>query len=398
MKRRLPFAGFPLLVRTVWVVFAVAIGTNLAGYYSGASPIAGYIILSGIAFFAVVQRGQFDRFLTIDLACWVFFIGTPIVLMALSERSFSRGVWTSEISLLLIFLTSSLVARDRELREFAGRAAVCVVIVATAADLYELFVEANVWSIAPGRSAGFYTNPNVSSACLVGYAALFLITRAGDLDWRDYAVMGLVFLGVASTFSRSGVLLMFLVFGVCYYMRMRTIAVSFLYAVLLFVILITIFLVYILPTVGLSDDAEHRLTSLLGGTAKADFEEERAGIARYAWGLFLQNPLTGVGVRSSLMMESGHGPHNTYISLAMDMGVFSLIAFVVLLGRMLWRGWRRTALESRHAAFAVPLFVWLFFYSFFTHDVLYDSHGIMLIAFAVSWPEADATNRRGLRA
>ncbi len=50
-----------------------------------------------------------------------------------------------------------------------GARCLCNCDIGVALNLYELFVQNNIWSVAPGRSAGFYINPNVSGEALVGY-------------------------------------------------------------------------------------------------------------------------------------------------------------------------------------------------------------------------------------
>ena len=126
--------------------------------------------------------------------------------MLLSDRSFDRAIYTSHIFVLLVFVVASVLALQADLDRTLAVAAFVIVAVGAALNLYELFVQNNVWSIAPGRSAGFYGNPNLSSEALLGYGLIFLTARAGKLRIVDLILMALVVVGVFATFSRAGIL------------------------------------------------------------------------------------------------------------------------------------------------------------------------------------------------
>lgn len=382
------------LVSVAWLVYLVLVGTNLAGYYSEEVGYAGMVIAGGWVFFAVALREHIARLANMDVLAWLAFLTLPLVLMGLAAETFPRGDWTTHLVVVLVFVTALLVASAPELRPFSGLASASVVLVLAGANLYELLVAPNTWSIAPGRSAGFMVNPNLSAANLVGYSSLYMMSRRGPMDWRDGLIMTAAFLGVASAFSRSGVLLLAVVFLICYLLRARTVGISFLVGTAFFSVLAFGFVSGVLPSVSLSEDAEQRLVSILGGTVGQDFDDERGSILRYAWSLFLGNFWTGVGVRSSLGMESGYGPHNMYVGLAMDVGVLGLLAYSLLLARLAWGGRSSQRLENWAAASAWPLFAWLAIYSVFSHDLLYDPSVVILIAFAIARPVTVLASQR----
>lgn len=47
-------------------------------------------------------------------------------------------------------------------------------------------VENNLWSTAPGRSAGFYINPNISGGALIGYGLMFFSGSSNKLKTLIY--------------------------------------------------------------------------------------------------------------------------------------------------------------------------------------------------------------------
>ena len=92
----------------------------------------------------------------------------PIVLMLLSDRSFERGFYTSCLAAASVFVVASVLARRPDFERTTAWAAFAIVVFGTTLNLYELVVENNLWSNAPGRSAGFYVNPNISGEALLG--------------------------------------------------------------------------------------------------------------------------------------------------------------------------------------------------------------------------------------
>ncbi len=378
-----------------WLFFIITMGTNLAGYYSETVAFQGSIAVVGLAFLGYALWPNRHRALSPDSIAWVAFLAMPLVFMIFSENTFARGAWTSQIIVIMIYLAAAFVASAPNLRSFAGLAAGLVVIVLSATNLFEFLVVPNTWSISTGRAAGFLVNPNVSAATLVGYAALFLMSRKGPIDSADLLVVGLLFPAVASTFSRSGFLLLVLVVGVCYFLRVGKIVESIVVASAVLVLSSVIFFGLLLPKIELSSDAEVRLLSIFSGSIGQDFKLERAGVARDAWALFFNNFWTGVGVRSSLQMESGWGPHNMFAGLAMDFGIIGLLAYIPLLMRMAWRAAYPQPGEAEYSVVAAPVVLWLVVYGLFTHDLAYEPSAMILIAFAVCYPGSSATELDG---
>ena len=77
------------LLAFAWLVI---IGTNVAEYYSEATPYHGAVILAGAAYFLFVFRGELLRLVFFnDYLLVLAILVVPILLMLLSDRSFERG-------------------------------------------------------------------------------------------------------------------------------------------------------------------------------------------------------------------------------------------------------------------------------------------------------------------
>ena len=212
--------------------------------------------------------------------------------MLLSDRSFERGAYTSQITVALVFVVASVLALRAELNRTLAIAAFVIVAVGTALNLYELFVENNVWSIAPGRSAGFYVNPNISSEALLGYGLAFLTARFTKLRIVDLMLMSLVIVGVFATFSRAGILASLVLLTAAALMRVQRkhiprivvggVAIS---------LLAFAFASYVVRNLDLSEDATLRIFSLIEMGGVGDFREDR-GLTALAWlEIAMENPL-----------------------------------------------------------------------------------------------------------
>ena len=188
-------------------VWLVIIGSDVAQYYSQEAAYHGAVILAGAAYFLFVFHRQLLRLVFFkDYLLVLSMLVLPFLLMLLSDRSFERGAYTSQIAIVLVFVVASVLALRADLDRTLAIAAFVIVAVGAALNLYELFIENNVWSIAPGRSAGFYVNPNFSSQALLGYGLAFLTARPAKLRVADLILIALVVVGVFATFSRAGIL------------------------------------------------------------------------------------------------------------------------------------------------------------------------------------------------
>jgi O-antigen ligase len=359
----------------------VVIGSNWAQYYSKEAAYQAVVILAGAAYFAFIFQREFLRLVFFkDYLLVLSMLVIPFLLMLLSDRSFDRGAYTSQIAVALVFVVASVLALRADLDRTLAIAAFVIVTVGAALNVYELIIENNIWSIAPGRSAGFYVNPNISSEALIGYGLVFLTGRVGKLRIVDLTVIVLVVLGVLTTFSRAGILASFVLLTAAALMRvrreyvMRTVV-----SVMVISLLGFAFTSYVIRNLDLSKDATIRIQSLLTEGGVGDYEEVRGVAAAAALDLIDEDPVFGAGVQT--IYEMPEGPHNMFLAMMVDYGIFGLIIYLVVIIRLILTARR----ADREVSGMIWLFVaWLLIFSFASHNLLGTPAEIPLMGFALA--------------
>jgi len=362
-------------------VWLVIIGTNVAGYYSEATPYQGAVILAGAAYFLLVFRGQLLRLAFFgDYLLALGILVAPILLMVLSDRSFDRGAYTSQVAVALTFVVASVLGSRAELDRTWALAAFAIVAVGTTLNLYELFVQNNVWSVAPGRSAGFYVNPNISSEALVGYGLVFLLARSDKFDVADMALICLVLVGAFATFSRAGILAGLLLFASATLLRTkRKHLPRVIFGGVGVALLGFAFASFVVRNLDLSEDATVRVLSLIESGGVGDYEEERGLTALNSLELAMESPVTGAGVGA--IAEMPEGPHNMFLAMMVEYGFVGLFVYLLMIVRLVHiaRG------ADWHSSGMILFFVaWLVIFSFTSHNLLGNAETIPLMGFALA--------------
>ena len=360
----------------------VAIGSNGAEHHSQEFPYQGAVILAGAAYFVFVFRREllglvFFKDYLLVLSMFVL----PLLLMLLSDRSFERAAYTSQISVLLVFVVASVLAVQADLDRTLAIAAFVIVAVGAVLNLYELLVSNNTWSIAPGRSGGFYVNPNLSSEALLGYGLAFLTARTvKKLSVVDMILVALVVVGVFATFSRAGILASLVLLTAAVLMRvqreyvMRTVVGA--VAILLFAFA---FFSYVVRNLDLSKDATVRIVSLLDAGGVGDSDQARGKAKDNALEVIDEYPVFGAGVHT--IYEMGEGPHNMFLAVMVDYGIGGLIVYLLVIIRLILIARR----ADRDLSGLVWLFgAWLVIFSFASHNLLGNSATIPLMGFALA--------------
>ena len=362
-------------------VWLVIIGTNVAGYYSEAEPYQGAAILAGVAYFLFVFRQQLLRLVFYsDYLLVAAILVVPVLMMLLSDRSFERGAYTSQIAVASTFVVASVLGSRSELNRTFAIAAFAIVACSAALNLYELFVQNNVWSVAPGRSAGFYVNPNISAEALVGYGLIFLLARSAKLGVPDLVLMVLVFTGVFATFSRAGILASLILLPAATLMRaerqhmLRIVLGGVVVSLLAFA-----FGAFVVRNLDLSEDATMRVLSLIESGGVGDYEEDRGLAAMTSLELAMENPLTGAGVGAISRMTEG--PHNMFLAMMVEYGLVGLLVYLVMIARLIQVARRA---DRRLSGMILFFVAWLVIFGFASHNLLGNTETIPLMGFAVA--------------
>jgi O-Antigen ligase len=367
------------LLAFAWVV---AIGTNGLNYYSGEAPYQAAVILVGAAYISIVFQRELLRLVSFKVYLLVLLmLALPILLMLLSERSFDRGAYMTVICVGLVFVVTSVLALRSDLDGALTMAAFVIVAVGAALNLYELFFQNNVWSIATGRSAGFYINPNTSSEALLAYGLIFLTARMGKLRIVDLILMALVVVGVFVTFSRGGIVAGLVLITGTVLMRVQRGAVPrLLVGAMAISLLAFAFSSYVVDNLDLSTDAKMRIDSLVNNDFGAgDYEKDRGLLASEALEVFEKYPLFGAGVQASDEMPIG--PHNMFLAMMVNYGVGGLVLYLAVIIRLILIARREDrSLSSRVLAFVA----WLVILGFGSHNLLDNSATIPFMGLALA--------------
>lgn len=370
------------MIKNVLACFwMVVVGSNVAQFYSQDFPYQGIVVFFGGLVFLLAYRSElFGLLQSKDFAFMLIALALPIGLMFVSDRSFDRGDYASMLSVVLIFMVSAVLVSRKELKQAVIVSSFIIVLVGTALNLYELLIENNVWSIAPGRSAGFYVNPTLAGEALVAFGLAFLLMRTGKLSLIDLVLIFVTMVGVLSTFSRSAILASIVLFFVAAFLRtkqkhiLRTI--SWLLFSVIFVSLITS---YVVSNVDLSEDASIRIFSLLDKGGVGDYKDDRGHVAEAGVVLALNDPLFGVGVRTIFSMEEG--PHNIFVAVLIDYGLVGLAYFLAMIARLIYVSFRVGLINS---ALVFSFVGWVVLFGFGSHTLLGSAATMVWFGFAFS--------------
>jgi hypothetical protein len=370
--------SFNRLFAFAWLVI---VGSNAAQYYSQDAAYQGAVILAGAAYFGFVFRRELLRLVFFkEYLLVLLLLVVPILLMLHSDRFFDRGAYTSRIAVVLIFVVASVLALRADLDRTLAVAAFVIVALCAALNLYELFIENNLWSTAPGRSAGFYVNPNLSSEALLGYGLVFLTARVATLGFVDLILMALVGGGVFTTFSRAGILASLVLLTAAALMRVQRQRIPRIVLGSAAILLLAFaFASYVVRNVALSEDATVRIFSLIDAWGVGDYREHRGLTALASLELAMENPLVGGGV--GMISEMPEGPHNMFLAMMVDYGVVGLIVYLGIIIRSIL-----IARRADHNLSGTILFFfgWLVIFSFASHNLLGNTSTIPLMGFALA--------------
>ena len=136
---------------------------------------------------------------------------------------------------------------------------------------------------------------------------------------------------------------------------------------------------YVVHNLDLSQDAAMRISSLIEAGGVGDFEKDRGAAASAAWDIIVEHPVFGGGFRTVIKMPEG--PHNMFLAMMVDYGIFGLIVYLALITRLILAASR----AGRELGRPLVLYVgWLLIYSLALHTLLEDAMSILLLGFALA--------------
>lgn len=175
-----------------------------------------------------------------------------------------------------------------------------------------------------GRFSGFYINPNYAgSICLVGYAISYAIKT------KKLRIIGQFIFTLAGilTFSRTFMLIWFLVTLIAIYYNKKNLIVPVIGVLLLFII------TFFSDGLSLNTQRFNAIESILTGSqvkTKALEEDSRTATWAIYTDMIMEKPLLGNGYLALQKVYQGHvGVHNSYL---MILGESGFIPFLIIIG------------------------------------------------------------------
>ena len=365
----------------------------------GATPVFWYYLGVCLLIVPVVfaEPGHVARFMKDPLFWWLLvYVLSGLLWLALAQDFTNEAIdrWRPRLAALGVFFTIALLCSEAK-RGWITLVIVACVVFACASTWFDVlrpsrFVPREFEGGSPGRGAGFFINPNIAGSFIA--AATIAALPFVPMRFRGPLILCAA-VGIVPTFSRSSYLYgaMLLVAPIVLRMLNRS--------QVAFVLIVTPLLLMGLAAsydflMASSDDQNlhnvvRRLEWFQGLEPHDQAVEGRLYGAAQAWKMFLESPIVGAGLGAT-MVEAvvAEGPHNMYLMLMGEQGIFGL-AFYLLLIVIIFRvglGLRRTSDDHGRDVgrsmllFAMMLFVW----GFFDHNVLEQPFTMFLIGFVAA--------------
>jgi O-antigen ligase len=304
-----------------------------------------------------------------------------------SDRMFPqvRALKTIIVCLGMLGVFMFAIGGEREVR--AARYGVFGVVLLSVLNNFLDFTGIYNFSVATGRAAGFYQNPNIAGFYLV--TGMVLTASLLPRRLRLYYCL-LVGLGVTLTFSRSSVLMWL----VSLYGLSQIHIFSFSRKML--TIMWTSLVVMVLAVqFGENMVASLGITKYLGENARVRMQfnyqtdvsvQGRLAVAEESWQLFQQAPWTGHGLGAHNVSSTLVAPHNMFLLIGVEMGVLGLLLYIGLFFAI----WRMNAGVAK--VFAAAFFIG----SLFSHNLL-DETALWLALALVAGTAASHASQNGSR-
>ncbi|HKS04798.1 MAG TPA: O-antigen ligase family protein [Gemmatimonadaceae bacterium] len=312
--------------------------------------------------------------------CGVYLTATLAAYLLSSRSGVAQQELQQRALTAIAIPTFTLIFSSPRAIRTARVALVAVVLAAVALNFYEV-MRPQTLSAVYGRSAGFYINPNISATAIT--VGMTLCIGVVSSRWRD-AFAALAGLGVLVTLSRG--LLIAFVFALIVLWSAGAIRMG--RAVLIGAMLLVAGAIAVVVTLGIETTmAALRLATQSGiidrlvdpsvAMGGADYSTNlRMEEARAAWQQFMDSPLIGNGVASTIEWEVHSSTHNIYLRHLAEYGVLGILLFPGLI-LAIFAGVRQPE-RVQIGAFAVAILV----AGMFSHNVLDEWDA--LIAFALA--------------
>ena len=377
-------------------IAAVLLLTNWPSYQyairGGPIPLV-YYVLPGVFALPILfaQPASIVRLFKNEVFWWFLgyvLLGLAWVLLSQDFIEQASQQWRLRLLSFLIFCAVVMLVSHSNRVVLAWVILGCVFLIA-AASWFDVmrphrFVPPGIQGSHPGRGAATYVNPNAAASFIV-------MGTIAALPFMPMRVRGVVLVaavvGVAATLSRGGFVLCAVMILAAMWQRLLSRA-QILLVMIALPVLIGAAQIYYYTLIRSSDVAnlEQTVDRLRWFEGEEDASSaERRWAASQAQDMFLDEPLVGQGVGVTRRADVGVGPHNMYIELMAEQGLFGLALYLGLIIVIYRRGRRIARLaetpQDQDAGRAMAVYaVFLAAYGMFSHNILEESQGIFVMA------------------
>lgn len=322
------------------IVGSLPVATLLppVSFASSMFSMFGGITLAGYIYHDIIKEQLKPAFTLLHFCSLLFIVwivaSNPVAAISTGNRVW---LWTYLQLFIFMFLTTQLLKRESDYQLLMWTFVITTIVSALSAIQQVKF---GISSESSLRALGLAYNPNESGRYFV-IAIVFLLYlrhKFSQISVRIVSIVAIVilFVGIASTVSRTSILLLWVAFG------MMALEHSSLFKDRLFE-----FIAAIVAAALLLIPAEYWqissgiLSSIISGNDSVGFRYMQwdAGLAMWA-----DHPIAGVGVGSFRANTTFYGtnflpfygiryaPHSTYIALLAETGIVGFLLFLTMIG------------------------------------------------------------------
>ncbi len=299
-----------------WYVFTIAVASALILFKHASIPVdthPGYLIW-----------------------LWIYLSYGIIIFLYSSQSKVALQALIQHVEMALLLFSFLILFLQKNAIPIVQRALIIVVLFAVPMNIVDYLNP--TWSTVPGRAAGLFANPTISGKLLALFmvASIAMVPKKLRLLYCFYAGMG-IFL----TFSRAAWMLWAL--GLAGLAITGYITFKYKKAGFVFITLCGTLILYgllsgalfeLLKNTSFSNyltpDTLERL-----GVGESAFKDhsanERAFVAAKAWLVFQDHPWFGMGLAYTQEWNAPVEPHNMYLTMAAEGGLFGVGIYIGLL-------------------------------------------------------------------
>lgn len=325
--------------------------------------------------------------------CWWFAAYVVLgLLWLLGSQDFIEDgsrLWRLRLIQFFFFCAVMILCMHAQRHALALVILACVVL-AAAFNWFDLmrpfrFVPQGIEGSNPGRGAGMFINANAAAEIVV--VGVIAVLPFIPMRFRAVVLVMMV-VGVAPTLSRGGLILaaMVLIGAIVSRLLNRVQCAVLLIAVPLLVLAAVISFDRL--AAAADSPLERTIARLVQFEGEGDgySTEARKWAAAQARDMIFERPILGSGIGATTREAVGEGPHNMYLMLAAEQGLFGLALYVSLIGMLGWSGWKLSraghTVEAQDVGKVMVLYAGYYVVGgVFSHNILEAPYGIFVLGF-----------------